>query len=582
MTTFANLLLARRDDPHPGVRSTQAELSWAQVVEAASTRAALATALRRPGPFHVGVMLENTPDYVAWIGAAALAGATVVGVNTTRRGEHLAADIRHTDCQLLVTDSGLAPLLDGLDTGVPPDRVLRVDGPSYRALLAAHAGGEVPGTPQAEQPLLLLFTSGSTGAPKAVVCTQGRLAAIAGRSAQLFELTRDDVLYESMPLFHGNAVMANLAPAVGVGATVALRRRFSASAFLPDVRRYGATYFNYVGRALAYVLATRPAPDDADNPLRLGFGTEASARDRAQFERRFGCRILETYGSSEGVISMHRPVGTPPASLGVPTQPGADVAIVDPHTGRECPRADFDAHGGLRNPGEAIGEIVNRAGAASFEGYYRNEEASAARLRRGWYWSGDLGYRDADGWFYFAGRDDDWLRVDSENFAAAPVEAILARHRDLVMVAVYAVPDARTGDQVMAAVELAEGHGFDADRFARFLAAQPDLGTTWAPRFVRVVEAMPLTATGKVRKRPLRVASWETTDPVWWRPGRDLTYRPFTASDAAALHEQFLVNGRRHLLSAARPGPGYPVTRGRPAGEESRAGRSPRAASPSP
>ena len=168
--------------------------------------------------------------------------------------------------------------------------------------------------------LLLLFTSGSTGAPKAVVCSSSRLAAAGVTAAERFGLRRDDVLYEAMPLFHGNALMANWAPALALGATVALRRRFSASGFLPDVRRFGATYCNYVGRALAYVLATPEAPDDADNPLRLAFGTEAPAGDRERFATRFGCRVVESYGSSEGVISILAGAGHAAGRAGAPAR----------------------------------------------------------------------------------------------------------------------------------------------------------------------------------------------------------------------------------------------------------------------
>ena len=123
---------------------------------------------------------------------------------------------------------------------------------------------------------------------------------------------------------------------------------------------------------------------------------------------------------------------------------------------------------------------------SNFEGYYNNPEADAERTRNGWYWSGDLAYRDEDGIFYFAGRTGDWLRVDSENFAAAPVERILARFPGVSGVAVYPVPDTRTGDQVMAALELDAGYRLRSRRPSRdFLAAQADLGTKWAPRFVQ-------------------------------------------------------------------------------------------------
>ena len=117
----------------------------------------------------------------------------------------------------------------------------------------------------------------------------------------------------------------------------------------------------------------------------------------------------------------------------------------------------------------------------TFEGYYNNDEAAAARSRNGWYWSGDLAYRDDDGVFYFAGRNTDWIRVDAENFAAAPIERILGRHEPVAGVAVYGVPDPVTGDQVMASLELRPGEEFDPVAFEAFLAAQRDLGTKWAP-----------------------------------------------------------------------------------------------------
>ena len=300
----------------------------------------------------------------------------------------------------------------------------------------------------------LLFTSGTSGAPKACLCSQGRMARIGSTVAQMFELTPDDVCYLSMPLFHSNALMTSWAPALSAGAALALRERFSASGFLTDIRRYGATYFNYVGKPLSYILDTPELPDDADNPLRRVFGNEAAEADVARFADRFGCAVQDAYGSTEGGASVQRTPDTPRGALGR-ALPG--TMVVDPDTGEECPRAVFDAEGRLLNAEEAIGEMVNPTGGAGFEGYWRNAEAEAARVRNGWYWTGDLAYRDENDFFYFGGRDFDWLRVDGENFAAAPVEEVLQRHPDVVLASVYAVPDTVVGDQVMAALLLGEG-----------------------------------------------------------------------------------------------------------------------------
>jgi len=551
--SVADLLLARADDAATAVVSGDDQWTWAESVSASAARAGLLRAFGDLDPPHVGVLLGNEPEYLFWLGAAALVGAVVVGINPTRRGEALAGDIRRTDCRVLVTDAEGAGLLEGLDTGVPADRVLRVDDPGYPARVAAHAdvaaADVAADAPAPEDLYLLLFTSGTTGDPKAVRCTQGRLASIAIRSAEAYGFDRTDVAYCTMPLFHGNALMVLWGPSVVVGATVALARRFSASGFLPDVRRFGATTFTYVGKALAYVLATPERADDATCTLKRGFGTEASMADHAAFERRFGCVLTEGYGSSEGGVAIVRVPGTPVGSLGVAQD---DVAVLDPVTGAECPRAVFDAGGALVNGGAAVGEIVNRSGSGRFEGYYRDPGATAERMRAGWYRTGDLAYRDADGFFYFAGRGGDWMRVDSENLAAGPIERVLVRFDDAATVVVYPVPDPRSGDQVMAALELLPGRTFDADRFARFLDAQDDLGTKGAPAFVRLSGGLPQTASGKVTKGPLRAEGWWAGgDPVVRRvTGADgrVGYVPFGTAAAAGLLAELRRHGRQGLV----------------------------------
>ncbi|WP_028803467.1 AMP-binding protein [Streptomyces sp. 142MFCol3.1] len=545
--TVAELVRERFDDHRPGLWFEGRFLSHHQVAAGAAARAALLADLLPPGAEpHLGVLLDNTPEYPLWLSAAALAGAAVAGINPTRRGPELARDILHTECRVLVTERAHLPLLDGL--GLPGVRVLVTDTDAYAGLLEPYADA-VPdtGTARADDRLLLYFTSGSTGAPKAAICTQGRLAAAGQSLVDHFGVRPDDTHYICMPMFHGNAVIADWAPALAAGATVALRRRFSASGFLADVRACGATYFTYVGRAVQYLLATPARPDDRDNPLRTGFGTEAGAVDAAAFEERFGVRLVEGYGSSEGGAAIQRAPGTPPGAIGR-AAPGDDLAVVDPGTRQECPPAVLTDDGRLLNGGEAIGELVNR-GPNPFEGYWRNPDADAARRRDGWYWTGDLFYRDADGFLYFAGRTDDRLRVDSENLAAAMIENILSRYADAAAVAVYAVPDQVAGDQVMAALALRSGAAFDPLSFGEFLLSQPDLGTKMAPRYLRIVERMPVTATSKIHRVGLRREGFRCPDPVWWRPPGEPAYRPLERADVDALLAQYRARGREELLA---------------------------------
>ena len=147
-------------------------------------------------------------------------------------------------------------------------------------------------------------------------------------------------------------------------------------------------------------------------------------------------------------------------------------------------------------------------------------------MRHGMYWSGDLAYRDADGWIYLAGRTADWMRVDGENMAAAPIERILLRLPEVNRVAVYAVPDENVGDQVMAAIVLNDGATLTPDEFEAFLAAQPDLSPKAWPRYVRIAPDLPSTATHKVLKRELIVQGPTAGDgELWVREPRGTRYQ---------------------------------------------------------
>ena len=551
MSTVASLLRARVGDTHPGYIFEGRTYSWDEVVSQSAIRASILNDLFADGrPPHVGILLENTPEYLFWIGGAALTGACIVGINPTRRGSELERDIQHTDCQVIISDENGMKLLEGLDTGVENANTIDVDSQEHQELLAQHQNAPLPeNEPDENSILFLLFTSGSTSAPKAVVCTNQRMAVASVRAGQIYGVTSEEVCYCPMPLFHGNALMACWGPALAVGATVVLRRKFSASNFMSDIREHGCTYFTYVGRTIAYILGQPANGDDKHNKLRLGFGTEASALDRERFLERFGCDLVEGYGSSESVVAIIRTPDTPANALG---KERADMAgqvfIIDPDTNAECPRVQFDEFGAIVNP-ECIGEIVSKSGGTSFEGYYNNREASTERVRNGWYWTGDLGYRDDDGFFYFGGRSADWLRVDSENFAAGPVENIVSRFPEVVMAAVYPVPDPTTGDMVMAAIEMTESSVFSPQKFDDFLSQQRDLGTKWSPQIVRVIQAMPLTANNKVHKPPLRSSKWQTNDTLYWRPERNQPLRLMSETDKQELEARFAANGRAHILS---------------------------------
>jgi fatty-acyl-CoA synthase len=524
--TVTELLLAQAASSRPGLCFEDRRWSWQEHVRECARYAAALRARRQPGaPFHVGVLADNVPEFSFLLGGCAFAGAVLVALNPVRQGDALARDVERTDCQYVLAEPRHAALLPAMD--VPVLTFDELDLPGQAPLdVALAAAGDL---------LMLIFTSGTSGKPKAVRCTHGKIAAPGQMLASRFGLTAADTVYVSMPMFHSNAIMAGWAVGLAAGAAIALRRRFSASAFLPDVRAFGATYANYVGKPLSYVLATPARADDADNPLRIAYGNEGAPGDLARFAERFGCQVIDGFGSSEGGVAISRTPGTPPGALG---KLADGVAVLDQETGRRCPPASFGPGGELLNSAEAVGEIVNTRGAGMFAGYYNDAEAEATRMRDGMYWSGDLGYADSRGFCWFAGRAGEWLRVDGENLGTAPVERALRRHPAIAETAVYGVPDPVVGDQIMACIVLRDGASLTPAELGAFLVAQADIGPKQYPRFVRVTSQMPRTATFKVLTRVLATERWNTSDPVWWRPygrGPSPGYVVLEAEQAASL-----------------------------------------------
>jgi fatty-acyl-CoA synthase len=516
-STVTELLLARASNTEKGLIFDDRQWTWAEHVQECVDRAALLNSLRRPGPFHIGVLLDNVPEYSFLLGGAALAGATVVGLNTSRRGESLVRDIRLSECQVVITDSRYVELLQGLDHGA---RVLDIDSAAWHVTMFRHQHSQpapVPANP--DDLLALVFTAGTTGEPKPVRYTHADLTGPARSLTERFGLTARDVAYVSMPLFHASALTAGWATALTAGAAVALAGRFSSTGFLDDVRILGATYTTYTGLPLSYLLATPPDPDDGTNPLRLVFGHGADTADVEAFARRFNCEVVDSYASTEDGPMVPHP-DDPVGSLG---RLDADHDVLDPETGKPCPPATVDADGRVTNPAEAIGELVNTAGSVAA---YHDTDG----LRDGMFWTGDQVYRDEQGFCYFVGRAAEEIRAGDEVVGTAPVERILARYPAFRDVAAYGVPDPRNGEAVMVAVVLRPEVTFDAKDFTAFLTAQPDLTPAWTPRYVRLTSRLPRTATYQVLRRTLVAQRWRTQDPIWWRAGPGPEFEPLTPS----------------------------------------------------
>src|SRR5262245_54868361 len=288
------------------------------------------------GPRHVAVLMDNTPDYLFAFGGAALLGAAIVGLNHTRRGEHLLRDVQHTHSSLVLTEPRHAELLAPIAAELPPvlmsTRFADEDDPATHVGDSLdHALNGVAATDPGLEPDIdgiwaLIFTSGTSDAPKAVICSQRRLLVTGNRMRMIMDLNPDDIGYVCMPLFHSNAVQVGWAPSLVTPSAVSLGRRFSASGFLPDIRRYHATYFNYTGEPLAYLLAQPEQSDDAQNDLRVAFGNEGSPQVVEAFARRFGVEVIDAYGATEGGVAVNRDAAPRPGALGLAPD---HVQIVD-------------------------------------------------------------------------------------------------------------------------------------------------------------------------------------------------------------------------------------------------------------
>jgi fatty-acyl-CoA synthase len=510
--TLQQLLRQRADEDTVAVKYGDLTWTWREHIAGATAQAAALIAMADSNrPLHVGVLLGNTPDMLTALAAAALGGYVLCGINTTRRGEALARDVARVDCQVLITDAEHRRLLHDVD--LPGVTVLDTSSAQWSQMLA----GAPPLTRRrevgADDTFMMIFTSGTSGEPKAVQVPHSTVLFAGSALVDRYELDGSDTCYLAMPLFHSNAVYAGWSVALGAGAAMA-PAAFSASRFLADIRRYGATYMNYVGKPLAYILATPERPDDHDNPLRNAFGNEAADRDIDEFGRRFGCAVWDGFGSTETAVIVTRPDDCPPGSIG---QGFPGVAIYDPDTLQECDVAEFDGNGVLVNADAAVGELVNTSGGGLFRGYYNDPGATDERMHHGMYWSGDLAYRDADGWIYLAGRTADWMRVDGENLTTAPIERVLLRLPVISRVAVYPVPDEFVGDQVMAAIVLRDDAELTPQEFEGFLVKQRDLSPKAWPRYAWIADDLPSTATNKILKRELIARGADPDGRVLWQ-----------------------------------------------------------------
>jgi crotonobetaine/carnitine-CoA ligase len=468
---------------------------------AAGLAGALAHRLRDAGVRHgdlVVVTTRTTPAYLlTWLALAALGAVTVPTDPAGTPGE-LAGLVGQVRPRLLITDADLRATVDQVVTDdlMPALGVLDVDDlhVDWRSTDPA-AREALPSGVEPDDLAVLIPTSGTTGRSKLVMQTQ-RAYAMAGQGFPFWmELTADDRLMTSLPLFHINAPAYSVLGSLACGAGLVLLPRFSASGFLDSARRHGATEFNAIGAMLEILQRQPERPDDADTPLRLCYtGPSPTQQWQEAFERRFGLRVVCGYALSEspyGLIWRHgtRPFGT----LGSVRQ--------HPVLGVVNEARVVDDHG--RDVGEGeVGELLLRNPVVT-PGYWQMPAETAATVVDGWLHTGDLVTVGPDATFTFVSRRKEVLRRRGQNLSPAEVEDAVLAHPDVLEVAVVAVPSELTEDEVKAFVVPAHGRELDFAELHAWTAAR--LSAFKVPRFWQALDALPRTPTARVAKHRLPV-----------------------------------------------------------------------------
>ncbi len=486
-----------------GGRTPDEVRTYASLAENANrlAHALLARGLR-PGD-RFGLMLRNHPEYVEAMIAASLTGTVFVPIDPRTKGDKLAFFLRNSGSRGIVCADYCLAAVDAARASVPSLQwILALDAredadvpalSDVRGVESLREALSKPGPtldsllPDANAPLQIIFTSGTTGDPKGVVMPNSRFGGFA-LLGQIFGYRPDDRPYTGLSLTHGNAQAVTLGPSLFGGMRAVFSRRFTKSKLWDVCRKHGCTTFSLLGGMATAIYSEPRRPNDGDNPVRMVLSAGMPRAIWEEFERRFNVQIFEWYGAVEGGMAF-KPIGQGPiGSFGKPG-PGLDMKVVDEQD-RECA------------PGE-VGEIVSRpAGSAAQVEYFQNAEASAAKTRGGWLRSGDMGWRDADGWFFFSHRKGGGIRHNGDFVNPGFVEKVIADQPAVSDVFVYGVPAASgaPGEKdVVAAIVPQPGARIDPQ--AIFAACRAGLEANFVPSYLQVVDEIPKTASEKPQER---------------------------------------------------------------------------------
>ena len=457
----------------------------------------------------VALMLPNCPEHVALFFALSRLGAIAVPFSIHLRQSGLELQLASARPRHVIADASYEELARALGSATSVESVIwhgsalpQASGRHRNLLLsglcppAAEAGAAAQREDSLDQICAICYTSGTTGAPKGAMLNQRWFQIGAKNAGILADVRRSDVLFLWEPFYHVAGWMTVLI-CLQHAVPMAMVERFSASGCWQQIRRHGATLFHYLGGAMNLLLKQPPDPRDGDNPVRIAWGAAAPAHSWHEFESRFGVKIREGYGITEAGNFTMLNLDGPPGSIGAPVE-------------------EFEAwienEQGLRADAQEIGEIVLRPKIPGvvMNGYFDDPARTADVLRNGCVYTGDLGYRDDAGNFYFSGRKKEALRRRGENVSAWEVERIINAHPDVEESAVIGVASAMGEQDIMAFIKPAPDRAVQPLQIIRW--CEQHLAYYQIPRYIRLVGDFPRGPTQRIRKQELApdtVVAWD-------------------------------------------------------------------------
>jgi len=434
----------------------------------------------------VSLLMPNSAEYVIAYFACWKIGSLAGPINSRLKAEEIGWVVANSGSKLMLVGSEFVGNVPAAMTGEEPRFAIFDD-----AATATHGHSEdLPAVDlTTDDDAIIIYTSGTTGKPKGCLLTHGNLIANARQISEWMGFGPDDRLLTVMPLFHMNAVSVTTMTALYAGGSTVVSPKFSASRFWNIIDRYKVTSFGSVATMLSMLLAKSQPPTLAHDSLRFAMCGSAPvpAEVLRRFEETFGCLVIEGYGLSESTCrSTFNPPNENrrPGSCGKPI--GNDMAVFNEN---DEPLPDGE-----------LGEIVLR-GPNICKGYFKNPEETAKAFAKGWFHTGDIGYRDADGFYYIADRKSDMIIRGGENIYPREIDDLLYTHPAVAAAAVIGVPDALYGEEVTAFIVLKNGHKPTAEEIIGF--CRKHLADYKCPKTVHFVDEIPEGPTGKLLKREL-------------------------------------------------------------------------------